>query len=74
MPENTLDATIDHGEIRGDSLSGTAEDARAVFAGLDAVGVNLAEVWTVLEDEGVEKFVDSWNELLDTLSAQLEAK
>lgn len=74
MPENTLDATIDHGEIHGDSLSGTAEDARELFARLDTVGVNLAEVWTVLEDEGVEKFVDSWNELLDTLSAQLEAK
>ena len=74
MPENTLDSTIDHGEIRGDSLSGTAEDAREVFARLDAVGVNLAEVWAVLEDEGVEKFVASWNELLGTLSAQLDAK
>lgn len=74
MPENTLDATIDHGEIRGDTLSGTAEDARAIFAGLDEAGVNLADVWVVLEEEGVQKFVASWNELLGTLSEQLEAK
>lgn len=74
MPENTLDATIDHGEIRGDTLSGTAEDARVIFAGLDEAGVNLADVWVVLEEEGVQKFVASWNELLGTLSEQLEAK
>lgn len=74
MPENTLDATIDHGEVRGDTLSGTTDSARAVFAALDEAGVNLAEVWTVLENEGVEKFVNSWNELLGTLAAQLDAK
>lgn len=74
MPENTLDATIGHGDIRGDSLSGTASQAHVVFASLDEVGVNLAEVWAVLEDEGVEKFVASWNELLGTLAEQLNAK
>lgn len=72
MPEETLDATIDHGEVSGDTLSGTESAAHDVFEALTTVGIDCADVWAVLEEEGVQKFVDSWNELLDTLSAQLE--
>ena len=73
MPEETLDATIDHGTVSGDALEGTEESAHEVFAALDSIGIDLGDVWKVLETEGVEKFVDSWNELLDTLSEQLDA-
>lgn len=72
MPEDTLDATIDHGEVTGDTLTGTYDSAHAVFADLATQGIDCADVWKVLEDEGVQKFVDSWDELLGALSAQLE--
>lgn len=71
MPEDTLDATIDHGQIDGDKLSGTEEESRQLFNDLCNAGVNLGEVWTVLEEEGVQKFVDSWGDLLETISGQL---
>ena len=71
MPEETLDATIDHGKIEGDTLTAHLEDAGETFAKLDEAGVDLGDVWAVLETEGVQKFVDSWNELLETISQQL---
>jgi transaldolase len=73
MPEKTLEAVADHGEIRGDTIHGTYDEARAVFDQLRAVGVDLDDVGRVLEDEGVEKFSTSWNSLLDTVEATLQA-
>lgn len=73
MPEKTIAAVADHGEIRGDSVSGTAADAQKVFDSLQAVGIDLADVFTLLEREGVEKFVDSWTELLDETQTQLSS-
>jgi transaldolase len=73
MPEKTLEAVADHGEIRGDTIHGTYDEARAVFDQLRAVGVDLDDVGRVLEDEGVEKFSTSWNNLLDTVEATLQA-
>ncbi|AWB84050.1 transaldolase [Corynebacterium liangguodongii] len=71
MPEATLDAVIEAGELKGDTLTGTAEDAQAVFARLAAVGIDIDDVVSVLEREGVEKFVDAWQDLLDSMSANL---
>lgn len=71
MPESTLDATIDHGQVQGDTLSTTAEESREVFARIAEAGVDLDSVWKVLESEGVEKFVASWKELLETLAGKL---
>jgi transaldolase len=73
MPEKTMEATFDHGEIRGDTVTGAYAEANQVLDALDAVGVSYEDVTAVLEKEGVEKFVVSWNELLDTVSAALEA-
>jgi transaldolase len=73
MPEKTLQATFDHGVITGDLVSGSYDAARAVLASLDALGISYDEVTALLEKEGVEKFIVSWNELLDTVSAALEA-
>ncbi|HTF49854.1 MAG TPA: transaldolase [Pseudonocardia sp.] len=73
MPEATLKAFADHGEVEGDRVTGLADDARQVFDGLTAVGVDVADVFEVLEREGVEKFIGSWNELLETVGHQLEA-
>lgn len=74
MPEKTLEATFDHGIVTGDTITGEYEDARAVFAGLSEAGVDFDDVTQVLEDEGVAKFIDSWHELLDTVSKGLEAQ
>lgn len=73
MPEKTLQATFDHGVIDGDAVSGSYDEARGVLAELDALGISYTEVTALLEKEGVEKFIVSWNELLDTVSAALEA-
>lgn len=71
MPEATLDAFADHGEPHGDAVSGTDDAAREVFAALAEVGIDVADVYQVLEDEGVTKFDDSWQELTATVSDQL---
>ncbi|SFQ50294.1 transaldolase [Amycolatopsis arida] len=71
MPEKTLHAAADHAEIGGDTVTGTADRAQAVFDRLAAVGVDIPDVFVTLENEGVEKFDKSWTELLDTVSGQL---
>jgi transaldolase len=71
MPEATLHATADHGELRGDTVHGTYEESRAVFASLEALGIRYDDVVQVLEDEGVSKFEASWNEMLATIKNEL---
>ncbi|NJP32434.1 transaldolase [Micromonospora thermarum] len=73
MPEAVIHAFADHGEVRGDTVTGAYDDARQVFAGLESVGVDMADVIETLEREGVEKFEASWNELLDGVRKSLEA-
>ncbi|TFD10629.1 transaldolase [Cryobacterium sp. TMT1-21] len=72
MPEKTLLATQDHGLIPEDSVTGSYAAANAVLAALAARGVSYDDVTRVLEEEGVSKFVISWNELLDTVGTALE--
>ncbi|KQR43378.1 transaldolase [Microbacterium sp. Leaf161] len=74
MPEKTLEATFDHGVVTGDTITGGYEDARAVFAGLEALGIDFTDVTQVLEDEGVAKFIDSWHDLLTQVAEGLEAQ
>ena len=74
MPEKTLEAVADHGVITGDTVTGRAAEAQEVFDKLVAVGIDLTDVFIVLENEGVEKFEKSWQELLDATQAQLEAQ
>ena len=73
MPEKTIDAVADHGVIAGDAVTGKAEESQALFDELAAVGIDLPDVFKVLEDEGVEKFEKSWLELLDATQDQLDA-
>jgi transaldolase len=72
MPEATLDAVADHGVIRGDTIRGEYASAAGTMAALSAVGVDMDDVVQVLEDEGVEKFETSWNELLESTKSELE--
>ena len=73
MPEKTLEATFDHAEIRGDTVTGAYAEAAAALEALARVGIDYDDVTAVLEDEGVDKFVVSWHELLDTVRGALEA-
>jgi len=71
MPEKTIDAVADHGVITGDTVTGRAAEAQALFDRLTAVGIDLPDVFLVLENEGVQKFEASWHELLEATEAQL---
>ncbi len=71
MPEKTMQAFADHGEVHGDRVSDFADDAAQVMSDLTAVGVDMNDVVQVLEDEGVKKFDDSWGELVETVKAAL---
>ena len=73
MPEKTLEAVADHGTIEGDTVVGNYDDAKQVMEALAAVGVDIDEVTALLEKEGVEKFIASWHELTDTVTAALDA-
>ncbi|MEN4472885.1 transaldolase [Mycolicibacterium cosmeticum] len=73
MPEKTLEAVADHGVITGDTISGTAEASQQVFDKLSAIGIDLTDVFLVLENEGVDKFEKSWGELLEATQGQLDA-
>jgi transaldolase len=72
MPEKTMMAFADHGEVHGDMVSDTEEEAQQVMDDLAAVGISYDEVVDVLEREGVEKFEASWNELVTTVQTALD--
>jgi transaldolase len=72
MPEKTLQAFADHGEVLGDMVTTRYDEARQVMADLAKVGIDYDDVITTLEREGVEKFVASWNQLVETVKNQLE--
>jgi transaldolase len=71
MPEATLHAVADHGDVRGDTIHGTYDQARQLFDQLAAAGVDYDDVVQVLEDEGVDKFGASWNQLLETVRSEM---
>jgi len=73
MPEKTMEATFDHGDIRGDTITGSYAEANEVLDAIAAQGISYDEVTAQLEKEGVDKFTVSWNELLDIVSAALES-
>ena len=73
MPEKTMAAFADHGEVAGDKVTGTGPAAQEVFDALERVGIDLTDVFLVLEDEGVEKFEKSWSELQESVQGQLDA-
>src|SRR5580765_6037891 len=71
MPEKTLEAFADHGELQGDMVSGKGAEAQALFDQLSSVGIDLDDVFEVLETEGVDKFTASWQELVETVEKQM---
>src|SRR3954470_15706139 len=73
MPEKTLKAYADHGQP-GTPVQKAYDDAAAVMKSVADAGVDLDDVFRVLEEEGVKKFTDSWDELTESVRSELEAK
>src|SRR5947209_10476117 len=71
MPEKTMKAYADHGEP-GTPVQKSYDEAASVLRAVADAGVDLDDVFKVLEDEGVQKFVDSWDELTESVKRQLE--
>ena len=72
MPEKTLNAFADHGTVPGDQVRGRYDDAQAVIDRLADLGIEYDDVIETLEQEGVDKFVASWKELVGTVEGQME--
>jgi transaldolase len=72
MPEPTIHAVADHGKVTGDTIRPNYADAQGVLDGLAKLGVDYDDVVKVLEEEGIEKFVASWNELTESTQSELE--
>ncbi len=73
MPEKTMDAVADHGEVTGDRVRPFYDDAEDTMAALAAAGIDYDDVIAVLIREGVDKFVKSWQDLLGTVEKSLSA-
>lgn len=72
MPEKTMEAVFDHGQISGNTITPNYDSAEKVLSDLAELGISYDDVVKLLEDEGVSKFITSWDELLATVSEALE--
>ncbi len=73
MPEATIHAFADHGEVPGDTVTGRYDEAQQVLNDLAAIGVEYKDVVDTLEREGVEKFSQSWAELGGSVTEQMNS-
>lgn len=69
MPEATLNELRSHGLVRGDTITPAIPAAHQHFNALKAAGIDFDDVVEYLERDGVKKFADAWQELLDNVSA-----
>ncbi len=72
MPEATLNAVADHAELRGDTVRGDYAAAQQTIDALERLGISYPDVVQALEDEGVEKFANSWSELRASIESELQ--
>lgn len=72
MPGSTLDAVADHGQITGDTVTGSYEESAALLDALAAQGISYDDVVELLEKEGVDKFEKAWEELLDGVRREMD--
>ena len=73
LPEETLNAVADHGEITDSRIPDSYAMDDDHLDELARAGIDYHEVVTKLEQEGLDKFVDAWDELLQTIQEQLDA-
>ena len=70
MPLETIEAFQDHGTVPGDSVLEGVDEARQLFDDLAAAGVDYDDVTATLEAEGVQKFSDSFDQIMDSIRAK----
>ena len=68
MPEVTISAFADHGKIEADSIEKGVDEARKVFDDLKKVGIDIDFVTDQLVNEGIQKFIDPFNNLMVALA------
>jgi transaldolase len=73
MPEKTMEAVYDHGVVPANSITNHYQEAKHVLESVAKVGVSYDDVTNLLEIEGVDKFIVSWNELVESVDAALAA-
>jgi len=71
MPEATLRAVADHGQVPADSVRGHYDEACHVLDELKALGIDYDEVTADLENDGLAKFDASWEQLGEKLATAL---
>jgi transaldolase len=67
MPQGTLDAVADHGDVRGESITSNVQQSHADVEALANLGISLDDVADKLEREGLEKFVTPWLQLIEVV-------
>jgi transaldolase len=72
MPEDTLKALADHGEL-SEIMSADGGDCEAVLAQFAKAGINVDALAGQLQEEGAKAFVNSWNELLGVIASKCVA-
>ncbi len=70
MPRELIEAVLDHGDIRGNTIEEDLDGARKVFEDLKAAGIDYDDVSETLEREGVEKFAKSFQELFSDVESK----
>ena len=73
MPEGTLKAFADHGEVGADDAAPTAATAKPCSAQFDKAGIDVDALAAQLQDEGAKSFVKSWNELMGVIASKSAA-
>jgi transaldolase len=68
MPQSTLDALIDHGVVRGDTISASFAQAHRDIQAIEAAGISLSSVTAELEAKGLKSFAESWEVLLASVA------
>jgi len=72
MPEATLQAVADHGKVRGNTIRGSYDASQIILDDLARLGVDMADVAETLETQGVASFAKSWDELIASVTRQIE--
>jgi transaldolase len=72
MPEGTLKAFADHGEI-GPMLPADGGDCENLLAQFANAGIDVDALARKLQDDGAESFVKSWNELMVVIASKRDA-
>jgi transaldolase len=74
MPLETIEAFQDHGEVRGDTVLEGIDEARELLVKLEEAGVSYDDVVETLEQEGVQKFADSFEQIVESIRAKRGAR